>query len=566
MSRPSFKPAILSLEDRLALAADLDDTLATSRPLNFSAGPAQVADTIDAATDVDMYRINVRAGDRVWFDIDTPLNGVGGLGSYLRVFDAAGRELAANNDAQAPDEVQPPPGHVSYTQFFDAFIDHTFATAGTYYVGVSNWQNTYYDPRTGADGAFFYPAHLTGAYTLTVSVRSRPPEVTVVSAETVAAGRIGFTYRADGLAAGFEVGLYASADRAFDPGDVPVGGITVAPANGAWGEAVISAPRSPATADRPFLLLVADPRNQLGERDRTDNAAVVRQVTAAQLAAVSGNPAAAYTDVAPLNNAMLEYGIVTPAQQSAFLAQVMAETGNLRSLTEAGGPAYFRRAYGHRADIIPPRTTSVDQWYIGRGFIQLTGRDNYAAASRALFGDDRLVRQPAFVASNLDVAARSAAWYWSARSFQGQTLNDLSQTLTVEAFRRVSVLVNGSSPTMTAAMHDGRNYPNGWMERQVAYQRALEVLYFGRDGTNRVARVGNVAIENVDDVRPRPGTGWEAAANADRRAQVSRGLGTTLSAVRLHPPGVEAQVWYSTRVGGRWVTGLNPVAVTVGRG
>ena len=56
-------------------------------------------------------------------------------------------------------------------------------------------------------------------------------------------------------------------------------------------------------------------------------------------------------------------------------------------------------------------------------------------------------------------------------------------------------------------MTAGRNYPNGWMERRVAYQRAVEVLYFGRSGTNRVVRVGTVALENVDDARPRPGTG-----------------------------------------------------------
>ena len=47
----------------------------------------------------------------------------------------------------------------------------------------------------------------------------------------------------------------------------------------------------------------------------------------------------------------------------------------------------------------------------GRGFIQLTGRDNYTRASEQIFGDDRLVRKPE-LASDLNVAAKIAIWYW----------------------------------------------------------------------------------------------------------------------------------------------------------
>ena len=52
--------------------------------------------------------------------------------------------------------------------------------------------------------------------------------------------------------------------------------------------------------------------------------------------------------------------------------------------------------------------------YRGRGFIQLTGRGNYAAASKAIFGDDRLVKNPD-MATKPDVAAQITAWYSDVR-------------------------------------------------------------------------------------------------------------------------------------------------------
>lgn len=46
----------------------------------------------------------------------------------------------------------------------------------------------------------------------------------------------------------------------------------------------------------------------------------------------------------------------------------------------------------------------------GRGFIQITGRANYAAASKALYGDDRLLTNPDLL-NDPKVAAESTAWF-----------------------------------------------------------------------------------------------------------------------------------------------------------
>ena len=46
----------------------------------------------------------------------------------------------------------------------------------------------------------------------------------------------------------------------------------------------------------------------------------------------------------------------------------------------------------------------------GRGFIQITGRANYAAASKALYGDDRLVKNPDLL-NDPKAAAEATAWF-----------------------------------------------------------------------------------------------------------------------------------------------------------
>lgn len=142
-----------------ALPADPDDAISEAASLGqISTTPATVSGNISPDLDVDMYRFSVTAGQVVDFDIDTTLNGAGGLGSYLRVFNSSGTQLAANDNAAAPGEA---------TVGLDAYLRYTFATAGTYYVAVSNSNNTTYDAATGA-GDTSSNSNSIGDYTLIV--------------------------------------------------------------------------------------------------------------------------------------------------------------------------------------------------------------------------------------------------------------------------------------------------------------------------------------------------------------------------------------------------------------
>ena len=132
---------------------DSDDQIAEARSLSVGASRS---DTISGAVDVDLYKFTVSAGRRIGFDVDQATGST--LNSYLRVFNSAGTSIASNDNRAAPGE----------TLGKSAYIEYTFSTAGTYYVGVSGAPNSGYNAVTGAGGA----AGSTGAYKLFLVNRS----------------------------------------------------------------------------------------------------------------------------------------------------------------------------------------------------------------------------------------------------------------------------------------------------------------------------------------------------------------------------------------------------------
>lgn len=142
--------------------------------------------------------------------------------------------------------------------------------------------------------------------------------------------------------------------------------------------------------------------------------------------------------------ALKKQGITDPKMIAATLGNVMKETGG-KSISEnmnysGTSNDRIRKIFGSRAagktdaelDEIKKDPTKMgemmygsgtklgqqmgntepgDGWkYRGRGFIQLTGKNNYAAASKAIYGDDRLVKNPDLV-NDPAVAAEVSAWY-----------------------------------------------------------------------------------------------------------------------------------------------------------
>lgn len=152
-----------------------------------------------------------------------------------------------------------------------------------------------------------------------------------------------------------------------------------------------------------------------------------------------------------LNQAMALFEINTPKRQSAFLAQLAVETGDLKYDTElATGEAYEgRKNLGNTQPGDGPK-------YKGRGLLQLTGRANYTSMTKklqALGINVNLVDQPE-LATRPDISAIIAAQY-----FKDRKLNRFSDEGNIVA---VSRGVNGGD--------------NGLQHRIDVYNNALTLL------------------------------------------------------------------------------------------
>ncbi|WP_293813812.1 glycoside hydrolase family 19 protein [uncultured Aquitalea sp.] len=155
--------------------------------------------------------------------------------------------------------------------------------------------------------------------------------------------------------------------------------------------------------------------------------------------------------VGPLNAAMAEFGISTPAQQAAFLAQIGHESGQLRYVRElASGEAYDTGAKALRLGNTP-EADGDGQRYKGRGLIQITGQRNYQLCGFALQLD--LIAHPELLELPLN-ACRSAAWFWS-----NENLNALADK---GAFDAITQRINGGQ--------------NGRAERRALWAAAKKVL------------------------------------------------------------------------------------------
>jgi predicted chitinase len=101
-----------------------------------------------------------------------------------------------------------------------------------------------------------------------------------------------------------------------------------------------------------------------------------------------------------------------PVCKAAIMAQCYVESARFRTLREMGPPDYFRRYDpDRRRDAAQNGNTQIGDGakYKGRGYVQLTWKNNYNRAGRFIGKD--LVSQPELVETK-EIAAQTCLWYF----------------------------------------------------------------------------------------------------------------------------------------------------------
>ena len=161
----------------------------------------------------------------------------------------------------------------------------------------------------------------------------------------------------------------------------------------------------------------------------------------------------------PLNETFEKYDISTPKRQACFLGQTMHESGNFKFTREnlnysakalmATWPSRFpdidiATQYERQPEKIANKVysgrmgnTEEDDGarFIGRGLIQVTGKENYTHCGEALgvdlIANPHLLEEPRY-------AALSAGWFWNKKG-----LNALADEGTKDSFDVMTKRING---------------------------------------------------------------------------------------------------------------------------
>ena len=136
---------------------------------------------VDRTEDVDMYSVELAAGDVLRIDTDARAISDDAPDTLLRIFTADGTQVAQSDDDAAPDELFAPGRQ-------DSYLEYTAESAGTYYVGVSSFpngefdfNNVPYDPNVAGSGT----GRSFGNYQLNLSLNEDvAPAPTVIAPST----------------------------------------------------------------------------------------------------------------------------------------------------------------------------------------------------------------------------------------------------------------------------------------------------------------------------------------------------------------------------------------------
>lgn len=152
-------------------AFEPNDTIPTATPVIFDASGevvfpnASVGDGANNSLDIDLYKFTLSGPGLVVASVIAQNRAIpSGLDSYIRLFNAAGAELAHNDNFSG----------------LDSRVDFFVPTGGTYYIGVTGFGNSTYNALNGSNAT----NQSIGDYDLSLTVNLAATETTTYNATT----------------------------------------------------------------------------------------------------------------------------------------------------------------------------------------------------------------------------------------------------------------------------------------------------------------------------------------------------------------------------------------------
>ncbi len=143
----------------------------------------------------------------------------------------------------------------------------------------------------------------------------------------------------------------------------------------------------------------------------------------------------------------------------------------IQELQAKGGDEFFNVVYDSRLrkGSLGNDADGDGNKYKGRGLVQITGKANYAAASEAIYGDDRLVKNPDLLVTDDVIAGEVGAWWLGEKAVRGLKDFDLNEDIPPEkiddflngVYSQVSSGGSGKTKRYRDDLKDKKSYQEG---------------------------------------------------------------------------------------------------------
>jgi predicted chitinase len=225
---------------------------------------------------------------------------------------------------------------------------------------------------------------------------------------------------------------------------------------------------------------------------------------------------------ATMLQALVSNGVTDPKQQAMLMGQFSHETGGFKNMTEIGNGSRYEGS-----KTLGNTQAGDGEKYKGRGYVQLTGRDNYKRAGEALGYD--LINHPE-LAAQPDIAAKIAWWYTSTKKVGGESV--------------VGMAGRGDIMGVTTAINGGTN---GLQSRINATQSYMAQLYgggaAGAPGTSVAAMTGAVDSDGLPIVPSTPSSTSGAPTDPVSELQKQTAILLTIATNTMPSKGVDPRVY-----------------------